>query len=333
MGAVMQFFRVVCVSLLLSGCLCAPGELQCGSQCIDRLRDPANCGACGVACDYLCTAGACVPRPECGPAALRADCDDGDACNGTERCDVAAGRCVRGTAMDCRDTVACTRDSCSAGSCTHTPADSMCAPDEACDSAAGCQRVCPSLCDPVTPMCGCGAGESCYVTASIHSCEVEGSRIEGQVCGALDDCESGTGCFLIEGTSVATCRRYCRDASHCDVGGCIGGGTIDTADAELGLCSMPCDLRSSAGCPSGTKCGITGFITECIAVGTGNVGTVCSSHSSCRSGLLCVGTSPSGICREWCRIGHDTDCGSSFSFCSALSTHPFVDGVEHGYCR
>src|SRR5262249_48006379 len=46
------------------------------------------------------------------PSVCDRPCDDGDPCNGVERCDAASGRCVPGTALDCDDHERCTTDSC-----------------------------------------------------------------------------------------------------------------------------------------------------------------------------------------------------------------------------
>ncbi|MBI4705556.1 MAG: SUMF1/EgtB/PvdO family nonheme iron enzyme [Deltaproteobacteria bacterium] len=49
---------------------CGGGTTKCGNKCVDTQTDPANCGACGVACapGNICSAGQCVkgvPGPSC----------------------------------------------------------------------------------------------------------------------------------------------------------------------------------------------------------------------------------------------------------------------------
>src|SRR5437899_12325792 len=67
-------------------------------------------------------------------------CDDGNPCNGIERC--LMGRCVPGTPPSCDDGIACTHDGCASSGCTHVPMDVDCAPGEYCDTALGCVAPC-----------------------------------------------------------------------------------------------------------------------------------------------------------------------------------------------
>ena len=42
----------------------AAGQRRCNGRCVDRLRDPQNCGACGNACrpSQTCSRGKCCPK-------------------------------------------------------------------------------------------------------------------------------------------------------------------------------------------------------------------------------------------------------------------------------
>ena len=102
-----------------------------------------------------------------GGCSVPADCDDGLFCNGVEDC--VAGLCAAGTAVDCSDGVACTKDSCNeeTDSCESEPNDAACDDAnvcnglETCDTALGCRAgTSPAVddgvactvdsCDPVT---------------------------------------------------------------------------------------------------------------------------------------------------------------------------------------
>lgn len=111
---------VLAFSLLLSGCLQDPGSeaepdtgfcpaptLKCGSTCSDLGSDPANCGACGHACEpsESCLDGDCVDECSGGFTACGRSCRDLTSeaahCGGCDRpCadgfDCAEGACVAG---------------------------------------------------------------------------------------------------------------------------------------------------------------------------------------------------------------------------------------------
>lgn len=84
--------------------VCDPGRTACEGRCVDLLTDPAHCGLCRYDCDAGCVGGVCevVLPPDC---AQDADCDDGEFCNGTERC--SGGTCLAGTAPSCDDGAYC----------------------------------------------------------------------------------------------------------------------------------------------------------------------------------------------------------------------------------
>jgi len=41
-------------------CICPSGQTLCGGTCVNEQTDPANCGACGVACPISCNSGSCL---------------------------------------------------------------------------------------------------------------------------------------------------------------------------------------------------------------------------------------------------------------------------------
>ncbi len=96
------------------------------------------------------------------------------------------------------------------------------------------------------------------------------------------------------------------DAGYTQFSGAgVGKACATTADCRLGLAceSGVCKAVGvtpangtcllSAECAAGLQCGWAGF---CVPAGTGDVGTECSSSSSCMSGLFCNLMSLSGVC-------------------------------------
>lgn len=116
-------------------------------------------------------------EPSCG---TDADCDDGNGCNGAERCE--SGSCVAGAAVDCDDADACTSDSCvSAGgvaSCQHgavTCNDGDACTADSCDAVQGCAFE--------ALVCGAGeycSGGYCYATPTCQA--------KNAACGSNSDC-------------------------------------------------------------------------------------------------------------------------------------------------
>jgi hypothetical protein len=104
-----------------SGCI--PGKPPCppATTCNEEMdecscRTDADCDDGHPCTDDICSGGSCmhVANDEICP-------DDGDVCNGPERCDEYDG-CVSGPALDCDDGNECTSDSCdSGGGCMHDP--------------------------------------------------------------------------------------------------------------------------------------------------------------------------------------------------------------------
>jgi len=80
---------------------CGNSVLDDGEDCDDG-RNGDDADGCRDDCTYTCTSSS--------------ECDDGDACTGTETCDTATHTCVAGTALDCDDSNPCTADSCDASS-------------------------------------------------------------------------------------------------------------------------------------------------------------------------------------------------------------------------
>ena len=110
-----------------------PNGATCDDNSACTRTDTCEAGTCTGGNPVVCTptdqchdAGTCDPASGICSNPASADgrtCDDGDACTTTDRC--VAGRCA-GTALDCDDRLACTDDSCAAGTCRHLPIDVRC---------------------------------------------------------------------------------------------------------------------------------------------------------------------------------------------------------------
>ncbi|MBP7148345.1 MAG: DNRLRE domain-containing protein [Acidobacteria bacterium] len=171
------------------------------------------------------------------------DCDDGQFCNGDERCVNLA--CQGGTPLACADSVACTVDSCdeSGDDCVHTPNDGLCndgnvCTDDTCDAGAGCLFTANSA--------ACEDGDACTTDdyCDNKSCQPGTSQLscDDQVACTTDSCNSSTGCVHADN---------CPYGSTCNLtsGECVAGpvtlsfqqginsytGTVDTyIDSALG---------------------------------------------------------------------------------------------------
>jgi hypothetical protein len=96
----------ISLGLLAAGCVdssaaeetanCSAPEVACGSVCSDLDIDPANCGACGNACepDELCATGECVAECPGGEMACRGSCRD--VMNETAHCGGCDRACAEG---------------------------------------------------------------------------------------------------------------------------------------------------------------------------------------------------------------------------------------------
>jgi hypothetical protein len=169
--------------------------------------DDAECDdAVGCTSD-ACLDGTCTHVPQDGA------CSDGDACDGTERCDLDAG-CLTGTPVTCPDD------------------DDPCTTD---------------VCDPATGACGlpatgpCDDGDAC--TAADHcaqgTCDGgprRGCPDDGNPCTA-DVCDAATGRCGLPVESTCDDRDPCTAADRCEDGRCSGDGGSDPfafAACEIG---------------------------------------------------------------------------------------------------
>jgi hypothetical protein len=258
-----------------------------------------------------------VGPPTCETSA---ECDDGVACNGEERC--LDGACAPGTPLLCDDGVACTRDVCRGSGCVAEPDDTACTagPGGRCDPSGGCQY---DVCDATTcapapgecvttrcdgarcvrePRCGpaqsCCAGEcvalgctdgndctsdSCGSRGCVHAPRVGAACSDGDACTQGDVCDASGSC--------RGAPRACDDGNPC---------TDDACDPRSGCTSAP----NAAPCDDLDPC----TVGDVCRGGTCQPGTPCNDGvdctvDSCRA-RMCVFTpdnarctaAPGGVC-------------------------------------
>lgn len=274
------------------------------------------------------------PPPECTTAA---ECADGNACNGIERCEL--GMCTPGIAVTCDDGVACTIDGCSAGACTYTPNDAACGSGMRCTST-GCMSTSScseSPCRLAPPQCGCGAGQACYPMGATRSCATAGSLPEGSACTGTD-CAAGLLCVAYDGSAAppTACNRMCATDADCP-GGALCAGTLSSGLVRY--CSLNCNPVAQSGCGPGLRCtldteatGAMRWYRSCFGgSGTGGEFAGCLSEADCGPGFTCADVGFGGECLHWCNVATGAGCGFLTS-CIPGAPAIVVGGVEYGVC-
>lgn len=249
-----------------------------------------------------------------------ADCADGNACNGVERC--LSGECTTGAPLNCDDGNPCTRDACDAESgCVYIPDDNLTCDDgnvcngleschgglcsarrspecddfnpcttDSCDPAAGCMNL-PNdgnLCDDGDR---CNGLESCQdgicVPGEPPDCD------DGNAC-TDDGCDPATGC-----TNTSNDENDCDDEDLCTEDACLNGHCMSTAIPGCVGCV------DNASCDDGNRCtdgvcraGTCVFIDNTVACDDGDP---CTVDDRCARGV-CMGAGASACCHG------DTDC-------------------------
>jgi hypothetical protein len=283
-----------------------------------------------------------------GGCTSAAECTNGLACDGVERCE--AGRCVSGAPFACDDGIACTTNACvEPGSCAYMPNDALCGAGQSCDPARGCVSGCPeSPCRLVSPQCGCPAGQGCYVDGTgSRLCATAGTAAENASCTTVLSCRAGNLCINVSASGTANvCSRFCNTDADCASGALCLIGVSDGAGGELPgvtLCTHVCDPARQTGCPSGTACDLFGEtaglmrnFTDCAApVGTGTQGSLCTDPSDCRAGYACIDPDGTGgvssQCMHWCEVATGVGCGSAET-CFGFTTPLRVGTREYGVC-
>jgi hypothetical protein len=254
----------------------------------------------------------CVVRSCMGPG----DCDDGDLCNGSERCG-ADGVCVPGTRLDCNDGNDCTVDRCVAFmGCVSFAEAEVCGDgvDNDCNGLVDCGDFsCAGR-----PECGC----------------VPTSRFEiACTDGRDDDCDGAPDCMDRDCAGRPECGTCAPSEFDClngrddDCDGLVDCGDFDCSGRpECGMC-MPiadreincldmrdddCDGRfdcSDPDCAGSMECGVcASFEFDCFNGRDDD----CNGLFDCEDPACAMrpgcGCSPTSMTELRCRDGIDDDC-------------------------
>ncbi len=286
-------------------------DLQCsGLDCDDD--DPninpgvfeGDEGTCDDSVDNDCDGTTDADDTGCMECLQDSDCQDGNVCNGQERC--VEQSCVSGTALDCDDGNLCTNDSCDPVSgCSHEnnslPCDDgdLCTEGDICSDGA-CSGGSMVDCDDGNPCTDdlCSADVGCYYEDNAATCD------DGNACTENDTCSNGA-CY--PGTTV-----NCDDDQQCTVDSCDPDSGCVHANRE-GSCSDGNECTVSDTCQDGTC--IPGDARICD---DGNlctddtcdeqVGCVYTDNSSpCDDGNACteVDTCSGGVCQPGAALDCD----------------------------
>ncbi len=251
----------------------------------------------GVGCtDDSCDGG----TDSCDNVANDGNCDDGQACNGSETCH-ATNDCQSGTAVNCDDGVGCTTDSCNepSGTCSNTPDNAACDDglacngSETCNATLDCQSGTAVDCNDgvgcTTDTCN-EPGGTCSNAPSDAACD-DGAWCNGsETCNATLDCQGGTAVNCDDGVGCTddscnettdSCDNLANDA-NCDNGQfCDGAETCNaTLDCEAG--GDPCP---------GQSCNeTTDTCVSCLVDGDCDDGLACNGAETCVGGSCQAGT-------------------------------------------
>ncbi|MCB9737813.1 MAG: hypothetical protein H6747_01020 [Deltaproteobacteria bacterium] len=294
---------VTCAEPPVGGCqatVCAPASGDCVTS---ALADGTVCddGDATTAVD-LCLAGSCVGTAY-GACASDSDCaaqEDGDLCNGTLYCDVAAQACAINpiTVVKCPSVAdtACTHNTCtpSTGTCALTPL----ADGTACDDGDACTvgEVCAGgSCTTGTKACLCKSDADCA------------SKEDGNLCNGTLFCNAASGSCEI---NVAT-RKVCPTAADddCNKAACVPLSGECTM-VQVGHVATFCDLGAG-----------TSICRTEVKPGAKDVAASCDDGEACTVGETCQGTACAGGV-DVCFCSTDADCKDDGDLCNGL---PFCD--------
>ncbi|MBN1770443.1 MAG: putative metal-binding motif-containing protein [Deltaproteobacteria bacterium] len=309
------------------GCSHTPVDADCndgvfcnGDEICDAARGcrpgtPPSCSD-GVAC----TDDACNPATDtCVNTPIDSRCDDGQLCNGAERCLGMAG-CQPGTPPTCDDGLSCTVDTCNpagaggAGACVNTPPDAdgdtyaptSCLGTDCNDSNAAIHPGAAERCNAIDDDCDTSTDETfACIRGSTGACMVgacDGSRVcssscvwgtctvsATEICNGVDDTCNGVADegFLCIGNSTQSCTvtrptKTCTGSQTCTVPGCTWGTCVVPQDGSYAETCNNIDDDCDTTVDENPPAGYS--LCPPVAHGTWNCTTGSCRIASCNSG-------------------------------------------------
>lgn len=290
-----------------------------------------------------------------------ADCSDGDACNGEERCERILGRlriCVPGTPVSCpaaggacAGTGVCDP---STGACLYPPAadGTPCDDDDACTSGDACRN---GSC-VATGGGTCPAPDQCHVAGA---CEPSTGRCtnvprpDGSPCDDGNACTAGDTCRA--GTCTAGAARSCPAPAPCRAagicvpatGGCAfapapDGAPCDDGDActTVDACRQGrCEGLAPVACPPADECRGAGTCDPATGTCTSAVrrdgsrcddGDACTRDDACRAGVCAGG--PAIACDDGVACTDDR-CSAGRCVAEPRASRCLAAGCTRAECR
>jgi hypothetical protein len=196
------------------------------------------------------------------------------------------------------------------------------AADAAADPDAATADVPAADPGPATASCntllqeGCQPTENCtYATteATTPSCAPEGTKLYGQECAGLGDCQRGI-CLDLNDTG-SRCYKFCKTEIHCIetvgpdalgfTGACAELSGVGFKVCGLDVTYQTCDLLTQ-GCDAGKGCYLLDQDTVCLPAGAAATGESCASTNDCAPGGICVGQR----CKRSCDTAAADPCGA-----------------------
>jgi Tol biopolymer transport system component len=234
-----------------------PCTANCPQPCTidDECNDSNACNG-----TEACVAGNCQPG-------IPIVCSDGNACNGVETCNPATGQCQNSPAPICNDNNPCTDDTCDFFfGCRHDFNEAPCNDGNACSSADSCfLGQCQGILTPEAITCNAGDGDYCngaeHCNVLTGACDV-GTPL---TCNDNNDCTDDA-CFPLVGCAYTpNDANLCTDNDACTTDLCNTGTCVSTAvvctDGDpcngLEVCNAGtglCDPGTVLVCDDGNPC-------------------------------------------------------------------------------